>query len=916
MVTRELPQGELNAKASVREPDLARNRGLFDRFNRLRFQNVYHVFPENYQLMFKIVPFLLHTNFRGFPGYVENFETPCGINNYIPDDDTANLIDRYFSKKVKIASKDARTDAFIEFLSVMGSVGSVAQTKRSDFDIWVGIHRDAVEDEPYRAFLKKLRDVEEWLVTMRLEVHFFPTDIKSVTRNVFGAVDDESCGSAQALMLKDEFYRTAILMAGKVPYWWMVDPDVTETEYAGIHKQWTDSDQTFSGQYIDIGNIQKIDKSEFFGAALWQLVKSLKYPFKSFIKMCLIEKYLFSDNSDRVSLLSNTLKENVLRNENLDPDSIDAYLLMFSAVEQYFLAHDRQPDAELLRTCFYMKVQPNLSGLNKFVHAGSDKQLMMDKYVKSWGWDQPKIKRLDTFHLWSVDDILKLDHELKVYMVRTFSALTKTRDMIENNSLISENDLTVISRKLMSYYMPKPKKVKNFCFSFDDSVYEPELNISRQDSGWKLYRGEARREKTGMTFSNLLYSADHLSDLALWISHSKIFNPFHTKLTVYAGEANVSFNHLSKLIHDMADTLGHSPSKSNYFLEEPFIQKVFITCGLDESDPTDRISVFYVNSWNEMFAEHFSSEREITPLLCGIIAGYIRAGRPNPLQFLTFHSTSGGLKDTLALKGKLTDILSAFRSVQPAAAASIFVDSGEEGYFCFAADGGEVKYFKQANIYALLETLRREIRGDLPRSYTFSQAADPSGFLSAAAKSLKKGEVDVFTTRVNASFSLILFSDEFNRLQAELVPAPKLAGELYSIRSFAFASDPARGINFYEISELAGKGGKPEYAARPVKSEVMDAAADGTALAVKAIQKNEIQDIATAGPADFTYETNLGLFDPSDPAQNLRLTAAVRQSGGAEITHVVLNKNSSVSMPLLLGLKISLQKSLNALIHA
>lgn len=662
MVLRGVPPGVEGPVSVVPVSNLARNRELFDQFNRIRYRNVLNAFPDNYSLIFKMVPFLLHTNFRGLPGFVDHPETPGGIKYYVPDDETAYQVDRYFSKKCKFRDRENPNEGFIEFLSVMGSVGSIAQTGRSDFDMWVGIHVDAVSQEGYRRFLEKLRAVESWLSKLRLEVHFFPTDIKSVSNNVFGSVDDESCGSAQSLMLKDEFYRTAILIAGKIPYWWMVEPGISDEEYGRRYRAQLEADRSSMEPYVDIGNIGKIDRGEFFGAALWQLVKSLHSPFKSFIKMCLIEKYLSSGDEDRISLLSNTLKENVISNQNMDSQAVDAYLLMFRTVEDYFLKSGKLEEVDMLRTCFYMKVQPNLSGLNRNVHAGSDKWQLMNRYVQEWKWTPDRVKHLDTFYRWPMDDLLKFDHQMKTHMIRSFQVLTKTQDLIANNPMITEDDVKIISRKLLAFYMPKPKKIRRFYFTFDDSVSEPELTVTRQDNTWQIYRGEVKRDPRKTQFTNMLYGSVHLTDLCLWTAYSRIFNPNHSKLTVFSG-GNLGQADLSRFIEAVSDYLDvHGHAKTRHYLEEPFIQSVFITCKMDPDDPGDKISVFYLNSWKELFAEHFASEEEFGPLLGELLAGYVRLGMPNPIGFVMFHSATGGMKEVLEFKKRILDIFSWFKS--------------------------------------------------------------------------------------------------------------------------------------------------------------------------------------------------------------------------------------------------------------
>ncbi len=893
-------------------PDLVQNRALFDKFNRIRFSSVHHVFPDNYYLIFKIVPLLLHTNFRGFPGFVDHPETPHGIKFYTPDEETLVYVHKYFSSKIKFSQKsEGRDEGFIEFLSVMGSVGSVAQTKRSDFDMWVGINRSEVDDDAFKRFVQKLRDIEQWLANLRIEVHFFPTDIQSVSKNVFGAVDDESCGSAQALMLKDEYYRTAILITGKIAYWWVVDPGVSEQDYTSLYGHFLKTEESFSRDYIDIGNVQHIDKSEFFGAALWQLIKSLHYPFKSFIKMCLIEKYLYADSADHVTLLSTTLKENVLRNQNLEVDAIDSYLLMYNSIESFFLSRNRTQEVDLLRSCFYMKVQPNLSSLNKYAHADIQKRNCLARYVKNWQWDSERVKRLDTFYLWSLDDLMKFDQTLRVYMIQTFSQLTKSRDLVGNNSLISENDLKVISRKLLSYYLAKPKKVKNFCFSFDDNVFESELNLVKDES-WRLYRGEAKRESRGMTFSSPLYSSPHLSDICLWIAYSKIFSPFQTKLSVYSGEANLSYGEISKLIGAMGEHLfTHGPSKSADFLIDPYVRRVFLTAHLDPGDEQDRFSVFYLNSWGELFAEHFSNEFELEPLICEMISGYLRLGRPNPVQFIAFQSIAGGMKELLTLKGHLTDVLSAFRATRPDRQTAICLARWGDGLVAYVADKFQVRSIRRPDLSSLIDAVLTHPTSDAPRHYQFDSILAQDNRIGQIVPLLKPGEWDVFILTNDDLSVTVCFADDLNRLSAAPAPANALSALLSGFQAALSAADPAKKINFHRQVDSRGK--KEFLPVTPSQAAGLLKAPTG-GFRLKAIQRAALAGPLAISPAQFAYEDDSGVvYDLSDASQAQQFAVNWKRSGAlpvADIHQVILDKSTVVTPGVRILMKLELQKKL------
>jgi len=379
----------------------------FDEFNSIKLKNIEEISPNTYKLIIQILPFLLHTNQNELPGFISG--APCGICNYTVNNDMQKILRSEF-KEVKSLRFSSTSENKIEFLSLIGSVGTVAQTGKSDFDFWVGIKKHDLTGKETGAFQRKLQLLENWFLEKKMEVHFFVQDSSSLRRNVFCSAGEDRSGAAQGVLLKDEYFRSSIHIAGKIPLWWIIEPDVPEEEY---NKQSADlgKNKEMSEKIIDIGNITNIRKTSFLAGALWQLVKALTYPYKSFIKMALIEKYLFSDDSENVTLLSNKLKKNIF-NGKLDDDSIDSYLLMYFTVEDYFKSGNKTA-IDMLRKCFYLKSKPGLTSMIGPEPEMSRKQIVFDVFVKEWKWDKEKIQYLDGFDKWPLTDILTFDKQLK-----------------------------------------------------------------------------------------------------------------------------------------------------------------------------------------------------------------------------------------------------------------------------------------------------------------------------------------------------------------------------------------------------------------------------------------------------------------------------------------------------------------------
>jgi adenylate cyclase class 1 len=215
-------------------------------------------------------------------------DVPAGVWRYAIDDDTRRYIKGRFPT---VKTDTARSDPFVEMLAVMGSGGTVAYNKKSDFDYWVCVNRRSVTAEQFANFRKKVDGIQRWVSKeIELPVHLFINDIESVKHNIFAEDDEEAFGTTVGAVLKDEFFRSSIIVAGKIPFWWVVPRFTRDDEYDRLYERLPD---TMKEEFVDLGNLYEISREDFLGAALFQIIKSLGNPFKSIIKIGVLEKYIF-----------------------------------------------------------------------------------------------------------------------------------------------------------------------------------------------------------------------------------------------------------------------------------------------------------------------------------------------------------------------------------------------------------------------------------------------------------------------------------------------------------------------------------------------------------------------------------------------------------------------------------------------
>ena len=82
----------------------------------------------------------------------------------------------------------------------------------------------------------------------------------------------ENSGSAQYMLLLEEFYRSAVRLAGKPLLWlhlWVEDEKQYEAEVARL----VAAGELNPNDWVDFGGLGQFSASEYFGASLWQLYK-------------------------------------------------------------------------------------------------------------------------------------------------------------------------------------------------------------------------------------------------------------------------------------------------------------------------------------------------------------------------------------------------------------------------------------------------------------------------------------------------------------------------------------------------------------------------------------------------------------------------------------------------------------------
>src|SRR5690606_34716232 len=105
---------------------------------------------------------------------------------------------------------------------------------------------------------RKCTALEEWAASQGAEAHFFLIDPARFTQGDRETrLTSDDCGTTQHYLLLDEFYRTAIWLAGRTPLWWLV-PVYEEARYAEYASTLLSKRFIRAEEVLDLGHLAHI----------------------------------------------------------------------------------------------------------------------------------------------------------------------------------------------------------------------------------------------------------------------------------------------------------------------------------------------------------------------------------------------------------------------------------------------------------------------------------------------------------------------------------------------------------------------------------------------------------------------------------------------------------------------------------
>ncbi|WBF67595.1 class I adenylate cyclase [Desulfovibrio subterraneus] len=587
-----------------------RSRYHFLRRNNQRIDLTCSVLETQRAEFFLLLPLLLESRLfekQFFP----NYRWPvCTISGYAPTLETLRIARSLFCEQQAAPGQQTDPDALSQLLAdqpaptvtvdaiyTIGSVGSVAMTGDSDIDYWVSIDPATCTPDAIRMLGTKLDHISRWAQeTFGLETTFFVMNREAVIRNDFGISDKESSGSAQALLLKEEFYRTALKVCGRDLAWWAMPSGAGTELHAHRLRELTTLPFHSGDCFVDFGLVKAIPDEEYFGAALWQIVKAFKNPFKSVMKLGILEAYL---STPEKPLLCEEIKQHVVHGSRRLLKT-DPYVTLMRALQEHYHASGNKEAAALLQTAFMAKLHPAGQGKaaeNKLL------QTLRTRAVNELYGSGALVGQQD------FEKARELGDKLNTFFLKSYASLQQKLEARQIVARISPEDITRLGRKIFATFAPQQDKIGRLPFVNSMGRTIRELFFKKDSTPGRkkkwiamgLPQGVASRREA---FVEVRAENDPVCLMA-WLVANGLYSPdMHVEVDMTLSP--IAAQDVTSLLQGLYEFFPKSvlETEAEETLQSEKIFKGYLVPNFAlprDTSTCKQLSVVYVTNWGEMF---------------------------------------------------------------------------------------------------------------------------------------------------------------------------------------------------------------------------------------------------------------------------------------------------------------------------
>ncbi len=340
----------------IRDNYLEWNNRQIDRLN--------NIFSAEQSPLIKLIPLLLQVNNRTLPGY-SGPDVPMGIHRYIPEASVVNLA-KSLNYKFEYSLQEIIKFPVIESIIFQSTMLDLKHR------CWIFV-RDSLDTQQLSDIRKKIDNISKWYKAKGLDIEFI-----LITEDKFNKFKIKSISQLNKSIFLKQFYAESILLAGKLPFWWLV-PAESESDYRNYVDYISQARLIEPQNCIDLGGVADIDLYDYLQQAIKYVQQVKNEPEISLINLAILDMQITQWPK------SDCLSTRVKQYFNQTGQEIDNYTVLAEILFESFepLAHKKR----------IMPIDRMLSSLKNM--SSKLNHLVIDAYVGERYFQPVSLKGID-----------------------------------------------------------------------------------------------------------------------------------------------------------------------------------------------------------------------------------------------------------------------------------------------------------------------------------------------------------------------------------------------------------------------------------------------------------------------------------------------------------------------------------------
>lgn len=574
----------------------------FSQYNVVRMREaVRYLSPSKLEIFIKI-PVMIHVNQPAIPGFVKSTTRPHGIFHFEKSGFYRTALERKLMPGpagAKAPSKPGREPAVLGLYHI-GSLGTFTQSVGSDFDYWVLIDKRNFSEQRYYDLEKKLNSiVRHSREVYDQEVTFFVLDKEDIRKNRYASFKGKETLTAPKIFLKEEFYRTFLMIAGKIPFWAILPDTDSQAAYNGFIQTVprTPGLESLAADALDLGHAARPDAQDVLKGILFHICKSRSDPVKALIKASMVYG-VGMDDSGRGRLLCDAIKAGYA-DAGIDDYRVDPYKTLFDRIIQFHKTREPKglnlvKNAIFFRLCGFPSVaEPE---------AGSPKRQLLDRYIREWNLSQSQVNKMLDFRNWAESEKLLLEKTMIQRLADMYARAQKkvVGSEADVRELITEKRNFKILTNKTAERLKKAEAKLPACSSFLRRQKLLNLNFSPgPESGWHLKGRDTDNRDIGELFTH-----PHFMGVLGWVLENRIYQRALTTLDINAPQ-HLFESHEKPVDPDKIYLVMQplKPLSDDCFEHPPSWSKLVVLLVCGPKNHLEKAEFLAANTWGELFID-------------------------------------------------------------------------------------------------------------------------------------------------------------------------------------------------------------------------------------------------------------------------------------------------------------------------